>query len=145
MLGIEDAEHEESAPNASNLLISKLSCSLVGVTQQVKIMPGTLVHQIYQNEEVTEAFRCNYGLNPKYRDKISQGGFQVGGIDLDGEVRIVELTGHRFFIATLFLPQLSSTPETPHPIIVAYLKAARAFKALQQAHDLTIDCTTFTD
>lgn len=69
MLGMADAEHEESAPNASNLLISKLSCSLVGITQQVKIRPGTLVHQIYQTEAVTEQFRCNYGLNPKYRDE----------------------------------------------------------------------------
>jgi CTP synthase (UTP-ammonia lyase) len=123
---MEDAEHEESAPNASHLLISKLSCSLVGITQQVKIRPGTLVHQIYQTEAVTEQFRCNYGLNPKYRDEISQSGLRVAGIDLEGEVRIVELSEHRFFVATLFLPQLSSTPETPHPLIMAYLKAAQA-------------------
>ena len=123
---MEDAEHEESAPNASNLLISKLSCSLVGVTQQVKIRPGTLAHQIYQTEAVTEQFRCNYGLNPKYRDEISQSALRVAGIDVEGEVRIVELSQHRFFVATLFLPQLSSTPETPHPLIMAYLKAAQA-------------------
>jgi CTP synthase (UTP-ammonia lyase) len=113
-------------PNASNLFISKLSCSLVGITQQVKIRPGTVVHQICQTEAVTEQFRCNYGLNPKYRDEISQSGLRVAGIDSEGEVRIVELSQHRFFVATLFLPQLSSTPETPHPLIMAYLKAARA-------------------
>jgi CTP synthase (UTP-ammonia lyase) len=39
---------------------------------------------------------------------------------------MVELTGRRFFMATLFLPQLSSTPTTPHPIIMAYLQAALA-------------------
>lgn len=126
---MEDAEHEESAPNASNLLISKLSCSLVGITQPVKIRPGTLAHQIYQNEATTEQFRCNYGLNPKYHDRISQSGLQIAGIDLEGEVRIVELPEHRFFMATLFLPQLSSTPQTPHPIIRAYLKAAMAFRS----------------
>jgi CTP synthase (UTP-ammonia lyase) len=32
-----------------------------------------------------------------------------------------------FYVATLFLPQLSSTPERPHPFIVVYLKAALAF------------------
>lgn len=98
-------------------------------------MPGSLVHQIYQNEEVAEEFRCNYGLNPKYRDEISRGGIRVAGIDFEGEVRIVELADHRFFIATLFLPQLSSSTETPHPIIMAYLKAALAFKTLRTERD----------
>ena len=124
MLGLADADHEESAPHASKLLISKLSCSLVGLTQPVKIMPGTLAHQVYQRDEVTEQFRCNYGLNPQYYDEISRDGLRVAGTDVNGEVRIVELADHRFFMATLFLPQLSSTPDTPHPIIMAYLQAA---------------------
>jgi CTP synthase (UTP-ammonia lyase) len=41
-------------------------------------------------------------------------------------VRVVELTDHRFFVATLFVPQLSSRPDAPHPLITALLKAARA-------------------
>ena len=45
-----------------------------------------------------------------------------------GEARAIELPGRRFFLATLFQPQLSSTPERPHPVIVAYLEAAAAFK-----------------
>jgi CTP synthase (UTP-ammonia lyase) len=135
---MEDAEHEESAPNASSLLISKLSCSLVGITQRIKIRPGTLVHQVYQQEEVTEEFRCNYGLNPRYHDKISNSRFKIAGIDGDGEVRIVELAEHRFFVATLFLPQLSSTIERPHPIIIAYLKAAQAFRTLQSRSEIKL-------
>jgi CTP synthase (UTP-ammonia lyase) len=83
---------------------------------------------MYQNEAVTEQFRCNYGLNPNYQAEISRSGLQIAGIDLAGEVRIVELPRHRFFMATLFLPQLSSTPERPHPLILAYLKAAVAFR-----------------
>lgn len=54
------------------------------------------------------------------------------GVDSNGEVRIVELSNHRFFIATLFVPQLSSSPETPHPLITAYLKAAMAFRVMKQ-------------
>jgi CTP synthase (UTP-ammonia lyase) len=109
-------------------LISKLSCSLVGLTQPVKLRPGSLAHQLYQTETVTEQFRCNYGLNPNYHAEISRSGLQIAGVDLEGEVRIVELPQHRFFMATLFLPQLSSTPEKPHPLILAYLKAAVAFR-----------------
>jgi len=80
---------------------------------------------------VTEQFLCNYGLNPKYVDQISKDSLRITGTDRDGEARIVELSGHQFFIATLFLPQLSSTPEAPHPILLAYLKATRIYKEVQ--------------
>lgn len=124
MLGIQDAEHEETAPDASRLIITKLTCSLVGQFQGINITPGTLAHQAYGKEEVIEQFHCNYGLNPSYRDSIIQGGLKIVGVDPDGEVRIIELTDHQFFMATLFLPQLSSQSEIPHPLIVAFLKAA---------------------
>jgi len=47
-------------------------------------------------------------------------------------IRIVELSDHRFFLATLFVPQLSASPDLPHPLIVAYLQAARTFQACQR-------------
>jgi len=128
VLGIHDAEHEETAPHAPNLVISKLTCSLVGQAQTIKIMPGTLAHQVYRKEEIVEEFRCNYGLNPEYRDKIGSGELKIAGVDSNGEVRIVELSDHRFFIATLFLPQLSSSSDMPHPLIMAYLRTAIAFQ-----------------
>lgn len=132
MLGVYDAEHEETAPGASSLVIGKLTCSLVGQAQAIKIMPGTLARQAYGKEEIIEEFRCNYGLNPEYRDKIGSGGLKIAGVDSNGEVRIVELPDHRFFIATLFLPQLSSSSDRPHPLIVAYMKAATAFQRRSQ-------------
>ena len=87
-------------------------------------MPGTLAHRAYAKEETVEEFRCNYGLNLEYREQFAMSALQVVGVDPSGECRIVELPGHRFFIGTLFLPQLSSSPAAPHPLIVAYLKAA---------------------
>jgi len=131
VLGIQDAEHEETAPAASHLVISKLVCSLVGRTEVVTIMPDTLTHRAYGRTEAIEQFACNYGLNPEYREKISQGGLKSAGIDSAGEVRVVELSVHRFFIATLFLPQLSSSPDNPHPLIVAYLKATQDFQTFR--------------
>ena len=125
MLGIQDAEHEEIAPEASCLVISKLTCSLVGTTQTITLVPGTLAHRAYGETVVMEQFACNYGLNPAYREHISAGGLQVTGLDPTGEVRIVELREHRFFMATLFLPQVSSGPDRPHPLIMAYLQAAQ--------------------
>ncbi len=127
-MGITDAEHEETAPGASTLLISKLSCSLVGKTETVRIIPGSFAHQAYGQEEVKEQFACNYGVNPGYRQRLQEGGLRISGIDVEGEVRIVELPSHRFFMGTLFLPQLLSRPERPHPLVTAYLRAALSFQ-----------------
>lgn len=113
-------------------MISKLVCSLVGRTELVTITPGTVAHLAYGRTEATEQFACNYGLNPEYREKISEKGLKITGMDSEGEARIIELSAHRFFIGTLFLPQLSSSPDNPHPLIIAYLKAAQDFQASRQ-------------
>src|SRR6185436_16546933 len=71
-----------------------------------------------------EQYYCQFGLNPHYQATIHEGGLRVVGIDEDGEARIVELPEHPFFVATLFVPPLTSTAEQPHPLIIAYLQAA---------------------
>jgi CTP synthase (UTP-ammonia lyase) len=129
VLGLHNAEHEESAPEATQLVISKLVCSLAGSTETVTLAPGSLAQRVYGKTEAVEQFACNYGLNPAYREQISRGELKIAGTGPEGEVRVVELSEHRFFIATLFLPQLSSTAESPHPLLLAYLKAAQALRA----------------
>lgn len=127
-MGIKDAQHEETAPNAPELFISKLACSLVGKRQTIKIEPGSISYKAYAKEEVDEQFVCNYGLNPQFSNQIEDGRLQVAGVDENDEVRVVELNDHPFFIATLYQPQISSHPSNPHPLIMAYLKAALACK-----------------
>ena len=66
-------------------------------------------------------------LNPGFSSHIATvaSGLRIAGVDAAGTVRAVELPGHRFFVATLFQPQLSSSEERPHPLVTAYLRAAR--------------------
>ena len=119
-----DADHEESSPHASVKLISKLVCSLVGQERSVRIAPGSEAHRIYGKNEATEIFACNYGLNEVFADQLRSKELRVSGSDEDGTARMVELPGHPFFVATLFVPQVVSQSGKPHPLIVAYLKAA---------------------
>jgi len=105
-------------------VVGKLACSLVGTTQAIQIVPGTLAHRAYKRTRAVERFRCSYGLNPAYRDRIDRGGLTISGVGPEGEARIVERSDHRFFLATLYLPQLLSREGIPHPLIVAYLGAA---------------------
>jgi CTP synthase (UTP-ammonia lyase) len=57
-----------------------------------------------------------------------EAGFPVVARGAQGEIRAIESPTHRFFIATLFQPQLSSKPGKPHPVIVEFLRAAAKWK-----------------
>ena len=86
-----------------------------------------MAQQIYGKDETVESFACNYGLNHSFIDQIASKGLRISGYDEDETVRMVELPGHPFFVATLFVPQVLSTPQSPHPLILAYLRAAWEF------------------
>lgn len=126
VLGFADAAHAETDPDASLLFVSRLSCSLVGTTMQVQIDPASRVFEIYGQAATTEQYYCQFGLNPRYQATLHEGGLRVVGVDADGEARIVELPEHLFFVATLFVPPLTSTVERPHPLVLGYLRAAVA-------------------
>ncbi len=123
-MGIADAAHEEITPGASHLVISKLACSLVGTSESITIRPGTRTYNAYGRIQSVEQFRCSYGLAPSYQQQIIAGALEVTAVGPDGEVRAIELRDHPFFVATLFLPQLSSSSGRSHPLIVAFLSAA---------------------
>jgi CTP synthase (UTP-ammonia lyase) len=120
VMGLADAAHAESDPDASCLFVTPLSCSLVGKTMAVTIKAESTAANAYQAEQSTEAYYCNYGLNPQYQERLENAGLRVTGTDADGEARIVELGTHPFFIGTLFVPQARSNPGRPHPLIRAF-------------------------
>jgi CTP synthase (UTP-ammonia lyase) len=123
VLGIADAEHQETQPQASRLVISRLACSLVGRRMPITLVPGSLVARIYRTTSIQEEYRCNFGVNPDYEDLLRSSALGIVGSDAEGVVRAVELAGHPFFVGTLFLPQHASTPANPHPLVAAFVKA----------------------
>lgn len=124
VLGFADAAHAESDPDASILFVSRLACSLVGKTLQVYLEPSSRVFQMYQQTVVQEQYYCQFGLNPRYQATLHEGGLRVVGVDAEQQARILELPEHPFFVATLFVPPLTSSAAQPHPLILAYLQAA---------------------
>lgn len=130
-MGLHEAHHEEIDAQASCLLITQLTCSLVGQTQTITLAPGSRVHHICKAETISTHYFCNYGLNPAFHETLAQSELSITGVGAEGEVRVIELPQHRFFLATLFLPQVASTPKQPDAIIVAYLEAAKLFNVLR--------------
>ncbi|MEP6626490.1 MAG: CTP synthase, partial [Ginsengibacter sp.] len=50
-----------------------------------------------------------------------------------GLVEIMEIPSHPFFIGVQYHPELKSTVESPHPLFVHFIKAAKEFKAAQKS------------
>jgi len=107
-------------------VITPLACSLVGQTHAVKIVPDTRASSLYGTTAALEDYYCNYGVNPAYRSRLERAGMTVSGLGDDGEIRIVELPDHPFFVATLFLPQTRSTAAQPHPLLAGFAAATAA-------------------
>ena len=128
VLGLRDAAHAEYDPYASRLFIVPLSCSLAGRAMPVTVLPETISARAYGRQTVVEQYYCNFGLDPRYALDLDRAGLRTAALDGDGEVRILELAGHPFFVATLFVPQLTSSMADPHPLLVSFLTAARMAK-----------------
>ncbi len=127
------AGHNENDTDSAIELISPVSCpvpdrspgarALSGYLK-INVTPGAIAHRIYEKPVVEESYSCNFELNPLYESSITVNGLTVSGRGDNGEARILELTGHPFFFATLFRPQLASSETCPHPLVTAYLSAA---------------------
>jgi len=125
VLGFEEADHAESNPKAAMPLIAPLSCSLIGTRGKIRLQPGSQAARIYDRIETTEEYHCNFGVNRHYQGLLEHGRLKITGVDETGETRVVELEGHPFFMATLFQPELSALNGSPHPLVAAFLMAAR--------------------
>jgi len=90
----------------------------------VDLRTGTIVRSAYGTPRTTERYYCRFGLAPSYVEPLASAGVVISGTDAVGEPRIVELPGHPFFIATLFVPQTASRAGAPHPLVDAFVAAA---------------------
>lgn len=133
---IADADSAEHNSGSSNLVIWPVSCALpnraVGAPKlsgggNLTIEPGTLLADIYKQNAVQEEYFCNYEVNPAYRERFQAAGLRVSAWGEDSAMRAIELPGRQFFLATLFQPQLSSSAQAPHPVVLAFLNASARF------------------
>jgi CTP synthase (UTP-ammonia lyase) len=73
--------------------------------------------------DCVEPYYCNYGVNPDYGRELEAHGLRISGVGETGEVRLIEIPDHPFFMATLFLPQARSKPAEPHPLLRGFAAA----------------------
>lgn len=137
VLGIADADSAENDPASPHAVVTPVYCALPRAAggppalhdnDAIRLVRGSRLHAICASDEIVEGYFCNYEMNPDYLARFEAAGLVPVGYGAGGQIRAVEIPGHRFFIATLFHPQLSSTPDRPHPLVRALVTAASEAK-----------------
>ncbi len=133
VLGIADADSAENNSGSKNIVIYPVACAmpdaagepkLHGMVPEIRLRPGSYLQSFYGKDTVSEEFFCNFEVNPDFEYAVMEAGFPVVARGPGGEIRAIESPTHRFFVATLFQPQLSSTADNPHPLVLAFVQAA---------------------
>jgi len=104
----------------------------MGGTMRLGLYPavlaaGSLVAEIYGENEIQERHRHRYEVNNKYRNQISATGLAFSGLSPDGNlVEFVELPRevHPYYIGTQAHPEFLSRPTSAHPLFTGLIAAA---------------------
>ncbi|MEV6348852.1 hypothetical protein [Actinoplanes sp. NPDC051851] len=121
--GTDGANGTAAATDGADELIVELACSLAGHEAAVDLAPGSLVERLLGTSRTVERYHCGYGVSAKHLALLSEHGMRFTGHDESGEVRVAELPGHPFFLATLFQPELAGDGTDPHPLIRGFAAA----------------------
>ncbi len=137
VLKLKDANSTEFNPNTKHPVvdlmpeqkrIKQLGASMRLGEKMIKIKKDTLAYRIYGSEITFGRHRHRYEVNPKYINTLESKGLIFSGISEDSRAEILELKGHRFFVATQYHIEFSSKPLKPEPVFVSFLKACIDYK-----------------
>jgi len=135
VLGLKNAHSTEMDVNTPDPVIDLMEeqkkVTAKGGTMRLGSYPcvlreGSLARQIYGKNEITERHRHRWEFNNAYLSRFEQAGMVPSGSNPEsGLVEIVELPEHPFFIGVQYHPELKSTVESPQPVFVHFIKAAK--------------------
>lgn len=134
VLGLKNANSTEFAPDTPAPVIDMMEeqkkIAGLGGTMRLGAFPCKLkksskLFNVYNSEDISERHRHRFEFNNSYLDQYQKAGLTAVGInEKDNLVEIVELKGHPWFVGVQFHPEFKSTVANPHPIFVAFVKAA---------------------
>ena len=140
--GLKGADSTEFDPSTPHRVIYKLR-ELRGVDElggtmwlgawAAQLKPGSFAQQAYGQLEISERHRHRYEFNREYEDVLVAHGLDTAGATPDGTyVEIVEIRDHPWFLGCQFHPEFKSRPLEPHPLFVAFIRAASQYRQQRQ-------------
>ncbi len=138
VLGLNDANSTEMNEHTSNpvidLMESQKTVTNKGGTMRLgawdcDLKEGSIAKSIYKTDRVKERHRHRYEFNNSYKQQIEEAGMMATGLNPDTKlVEIIEIPTHNWFVGVQYHPEYKSTVASPHPLFVAFVKAALNYK-----------------
>ncbi len=95
-------------------------------TYPCHLVPGTKAAHAYGCEVAYERHRHRFEFNNAFRQPMEKAGMIASGLSPNGElVEIAELRNHPWMVACQFHPEFKSRPDSPHPLFVSFIGAAK--------------------
>ena len=137
VLGLEDAASSELDNQTENPVINLMNeqkeITNMGGTMRLGSYPCSLkedsnIFNAYKKVDITERHRHRYEFNNSYLPQFEAAGMKATGINPKSSlVEVVEIPTHPWFVGVQYHPEYSSTAINPHPLFVAFVKAALDF------------------
>ncbi len=134
VLGLKNANSTEMDANTANpvidLMEAQKSVTDKGGTMRLgawacELKKKSAVHDIYKTDTIKERHRHRYEFNGNYKAQLENAGMIATGLNPDtGLVEIIEIPAHPWFVGVQYHPEYKSTVANPHPLFVAFVKAA---------------------
>jgi len=134
VLGIKDANSTEMDTTVANPVIDLMeeqkSITDKGGTMRLgawscKLKENSVVSDVYKSDTISERHRHRYEFNNNYKSQIEAAGMLATGLNPDTDlVEIIEIANHPWFVGVQYHPEYKSTVANPHPLFVAFVKAA---------------------
>jgi CTP synthase len=134
VLGWEDAHTTEIAEDSKYPVISMMeeqkTIAEKGGTMRLgaykcQLKPGSKASKAYNTDLISERHRHRFEFNNAFMADFEKAGMLATGKNPEtGLVEVVEVEGHPWFVGAQFHPEYKSTVANPHPLFVAFIKAA---------------------
>ncbi len=135
VLHIPKAHSTEMDPDTEDGVICMMeeqkSITIKGGTMRLgsyecELNDNSLTAGIYGSTSIAERHRHRYEFNNSYQEAFENAGMiPVGKNPKTNLIEVVELKDHPFYVGVQFHPEYKSTVENPHPLFVAFVKAAK--------------------
>ena len=134
VLGLSHACSTEVDDNTPNPVISLMeeqkNITDMGGTMRLgswdcKLTKGSNVYNAYGMDLIAERHRHRYEYNNAYRKQLEEAGLKTTGVNPQTDlVEIIEIENHPWFVGVQYHPEYKSTVANPHPLFLAFIKAA---------------------
>jgi CTP synthase len=95
-------------------------------TYPCHLVAGTIAARAYGADVVYERHRHRYEFNNQFRQPLGEAGLVPSGLSPGGRlVEITELRDHPWMLACQFHPEFKSRPDSPHPLFLGFIGAAK--------------------